>query len=539
VLRYPAMPGQAGSLSSTITLADDGREGYLSRMKEIRRILVANRGEIAVRIIRACRDLDIEAVAVYSDVDREALHVRLANRAYRLGPAAASESYLRTDRLISIAIESGADAVHPGYGFLAETPDFARAVDDAGLTFIGPRPEVMAAVGDKNRAREIAREVGVPTVPGSPGPVESADAALAIAEQLGYPVMLKAVAGGGGKGMRQVGDPDEMGSAFRAAASEAASSFGNEHVYLEKTILQPRHIEIQVLCDEHGNRIHLGERECSLQRRHQKVVEEAPSPALDDDLRNRMGEAALAIAARADYTNAGTVEFLLDTEGRFYFIEVNARLQVEHAVTEMVTGIDLVTAQIAIAGGQELPWKQSDVRVRGHAIECRIYAEDPSNNFAPAPGLIEGLRVPGGPGVRDDSALYEGYKVPIFYDPMISKLIVWGPDRPVALNRMQRALQEYKIVGISTTIPLFQQIMQDPAFVEGTFDTGYLDRLLGDSVPLGPPHKRHPELVEIAAISAALHTFRREEARAFQLRSSESTGWKVAGRERGLRGLPR
>lgn len=508
-------------------------------MKEIRRILVANRGEIAVRIIRACRDLGIEAVAVYSDADREALHVRLANRAYRLGPAAASESYLRIDRLTSIAIEAGADAVHPGYGFLAETPDFASAIREAGLTFIGPRPEVMAAVGDKNRAREIAREVGVPTVPGSPGAVESADTAIVIAEQLGYPVMLKAVAGGGGKGMRQVVGPDEMGSALRAAASEAASSFGNERLYLEKVILQPRHIEVQVLCDEHGNRIHLGERECSLQRRHQKVVEEAPSPALDDDLRYTMGKAALAIAARADYTSAGTVEFLLDPEGNFYFIEVNARLQVEHAVTEMVTGIDLVAAQIAIAQGQELPWIQEDVHVRGHAIECRIYAEDPSNDFSPVPGLIEGLRAPGGPGVRNDSALYEGYEVPIFYDPMIAKLIAWGPDRPAALNRMRRALQEYRIVGISTTIPLFQRILQDPAFIEGTFDTGYLDGLLGDSAAHGLRHERHSELVDIAAISAALHTFRREEERAFQIRSSGPSGWKAAGRERGLRGPPR
>ena len=420
------------------------------------------------------------------------------------------------------------------------TPDFARAVNEAGLTFIGPRPGVMAAVGDKNRAREIAREVDVPTVPGSPGPIDGADAALAVAEQLGYPVMLKAVAGGGGKGMRQVRGPEEMESALRAAASEAASSFGNEHVYLEKTILQPRHVEIQVLCDEHGNRIHLGERECSLQRRHQKVVEEAPSPALDKDLRNRMGKAALAIAARADYTNAGTVEFLLDTEGNFYFIEVNARLQVEHAVTEMVTGIDLVAAQIAIAGGLKLPWRQSDVHVRGHAIECRIYAEDPSNGFAPAPGLIEALRVPGGPGVRDDSALYEGYEVPIFYDPMISKLIAWGPDRSVALEPhaagVARSTRSSASRQRSRSSSTSCRIL---AFIEGAFDTGYLDRLLGDSVALGPRHERHAELVEIAAICAALHTFRREEARAFQLRNNESTGWKAAGRERGLRGPSR
>ncbi|HJO03193.1 MAG TPA: acetyl-CoA carboxylase biotin carboxylase subunit [Acidobacteriota bacterium] len=508
-------------------------------MKEIRRILVANRGEIAVRIIRACRDLGIEAVAVYSDADREALHVRLANRAYRLGPAAASESYLRIDRLTAIALQADVDAVHPGYGFLAENPDFARAVGDAGLTFIGPRPEVMAAVGDKNRARQIARDVGAPTVPGSSGPLESAADAGAVAEQLGYPVMLKAVAGGGGKGMRRVTGPDEMDAAFRAATSEATSSFGDGRVYVERVIVRPRHIEIQVLCDEHGNRIHLGERECSLQRRHQKVVEEAPSPALDDGLRGRMGEAALAIADKAGYTNAGTVEFLLDPDGNFYFIEVNARLQVEHAVTEMVTGIDLVAAQIAIARGALLPWEQSDVRARGHAIECRIYAEDPENGFAPAPGVIESLRLPGGPGVRDDSALYEGYEVPIFYDPMISKLITWGSDRPAAVRRMRRALQEYKVVGISTTIPLFQRIMQERSFNEGIFDTGYLDELLGDSSPLSPRHRRYAELVDIASLSAALHAFRREEARVFQVLNGRSSAWKMAGRERGLRRVRR
>ena len=521
-----------------ITLADDGRERYLARMKEIQRILVANRGEIAVRIIRACRDLGIETVAVYSDADREALHVRLANRAYRLGPAAASESYLHIDQLTAIAIDADVDAVHPGYGFLAENPQFARSVVDAGLIFIGPSPGVMAAVGDKNHAREIAREVNVPTVPGSPGPVENTATALAVAEQLGYPVMLKAVAGGGGKGMRQVAEPDEMESALRTTASEATSSFADGRVYIEKLILQPRHVEIQILCDEHGNRIHLGERECSLQRRHQKVVEEAPSPALDDRLRGLMSKAALAIAAKTDYTSAGTVEFLLDPEGNFYFIEVNARLQVEHAVTEMVTGIDLVAAQIAIAGGKELPWTQSEVSVNGHAIECRIYAEDPSNNFAPSPGLIEGLRTPGGPGVRNDSALYEGYEVPIFYDPMISKLITWGPDRPSALSRMCRALQEYKVVGIPTTIPLFQYIMQERSFIDGTYDTGYLDDLLDSSSLLRPKHRRYAELVDIAAISAALHIFQREEDRAFQIHDGKSSAWKTAGRERGLRGIP-
>ena len=503
-------------------------------MAKIKRILVANRGEIAVRIIRACRDLGIEAVAVYSDADREALHVRYATRAYRLGPAPAAESYLRIDRLLEAADASGADAVHPGYGFLAENADFARAVIDAGLTFIGPSPNVMESVGDKNRARKIALAAGAPTVPGSAEPVENADAAMDIAAELGYPVMIKAVAGGGGKGMRRVDDPADIEPALRSASSEAKSAFGDGRVYIEKAILNPRHVEIQILCDEHGNRIHLGERECSLQRRHQKVLEESPSPVLSDELRERMGTAALAIAAQAEYTNAGTVEFLLDEKLDFYFIEVNARLQVEHAVTEMVTGIDLVTAQIAVAEGKPLPWRQEDIRMRGAAIECRIYAEDPANGFSPCPGVVEGLRVPGGPGIRDDSALYEGYEVPIHYDPMISKLIAWGPDRATALSRMRRALQEYKVVGIATTIPLFQRIIEDPAFIAGDYDTGYIDNLLQDGV-LGPGHDRHDEIDDVAALAAALHTFLREEARAFQIRNGTGSAWKNAGRDSSLR----
>ncbi len=503
-------------------------------MAKIKRILVANRGEIAVRIIRACRDLGVEAVAVYSDADREALHVRYASRAYRLGPAPAAESYLRIDRLLEVAAESGADAVHPGYGFLAENGDFARAVIDAGLTFIGPSPDVMESAGDKNRARQIAVAAGAPTVPGSPQPVEDAATASEIAADLGYPVMLKAVAGGGGKGMRRVDDPADIESSLRSASSEANSAFGDGRVYIEKAIINPRHVEIQILCDEHGNRIHLGERECSLQRRHQKVVEESPSPILSDDLRERMGVAALAIATEAGYTNAGTVEFLLDEKHDFYFIEVNARLQVEHAVTEMVTGIDLVAAQIWVAEGNPLPWKQEDVRLRGAAIECRIYAEDPANGFSPCPGLVEGLRVPGGPGIRDDSALYEGYEVPIYYDPMISKLVAWGPDRQTALSRMRRALQEYKVVGIATTIPLFQRIIEDPAFIAGDFNTGYLDELLQDGA-LGPDHDRHAEIDDIAAIAAALHTFLREESRAFQIRGGATSAWKISGRNSSLR----
>jgi acetyl-CoA carboxylase biotin carboxylase subunit len=500
---------------------------------------VANRGEIAVRVIRACRDLGIESVAVYSDADREALHVRYANRAYRLGPASASESYLRVDRLLDIAAEADVDAVHPGYGFLSENPTFARAVAEAGMIFIGPSAEVMAAVGDKNEARAIARRAGAPTVPGSPEPVADADAARSIAAELGYPVMLKAVAGGGGKGMRLVHAEEEVVSAFRAATSEATSAFGDGRVYVEKAIVNPRHVEIQILCDERGNRIHLGERECSLQRRHQKVVEESPSPVLDEELRERMGAAALAIAEEAGYTNAGTVEFLLDNDRNFYFIEVNARLQVEHPVTEIVTGTDLVAAQIAIAEGKPLPWKQEDIVLRGHAIECRIYAEDPAAGFAPSPGVIEGLRVPGGPGVRDDSALYEGYEVPIYYDPMISKLLTWGADREAAIRRMRRALKEMKVIGIATTIPLFQRIMDDADFIAGDFDTGYLDRLLSDPDAVGAASERDDQVLEVAAIAAALHTFLREEAKSFQMRPSQRSKWKEAGRNAALRSFSR
>lgn len=508
-------------------------------MPDIRRILVANRGEIAVRVIRACRDLGIDSVAVFSDADREALHVRYATSAYRLGPAAASDSYLRIDKVLEAAEASGADAVHPGYGFLSENPEFARAVRDAGLIFVGPEADVMASVGDKNEARRIAAEAGAPTVPGSPGPLDSAEEARAMAAELGYPVMLKAVAGGGGKGMRRVTEPGEIASAFRGAASEAKSAFGDGRVYLEKVIERPRHVEIQILCDEHGNRIHLGERECSLQRRHQKVVEESPSPVVDAQMRERMGEAALAIAEHAGYTNAGTVEFLVDEERNFYFIEVNARLQVEHPVTEMVTGVDLVAAQIAVAEGRPLEWSQQDVQMRGHAIECRLYAEDPAAGFAPSPGVVEGLRVPGGPGVRDDSGLYEGWEVPIHYDPMISKLITWGPDRESAICRMRRALREYKVVGISTTIPLFQRIMDDPAFRTGEFDTSYLDRLLAEPDALAPEEARADQIRDAAAITAALHTFLREEARAFQIRASGASAWKEAGRRAALREFSR
>ncbi|MFQ5744180.1 MAG: acetyl/propionyl/methylcrotonyl-CoA carboxylase subunit alpha [Acidobacteriota bacterium] len=506
-------------------------------MGKIRRILVANRGEIAVRIIRACRDLGLQSVTVYSEVDRDALHVRYADFSYPLGAAPASESYLSIDRILAAAADSGADAIHPGYGFLAENPEFARRCADAGFTFIGPPPECMALVGDKAAARKVAADADVPVVPGSPTPVADVDAALEVAREIGYPLMLKAAAGGGGKGLRRVASEKEMASAFRTASSEAASAFGDGRLYVEKAIEAPRHIEIQILADLYGNRIHLAERECSLQRRHQKVLEEAPSPIVDDSLRAEMGSAALAVAEAAGYANAGTVEFLVDSDRRFYFIEVNARLQVEHPVTEMLTGVDLVAQQIELAEGQRLSLRQVDLRLRGHAIECRIYAEDPERGFAPSPGIVETLRLPGGPGVRDDSCLFKGCEVPIHYDPIVGKLIAWGPDRAAAIRRMRRALQEYKVGGIATTIPLFLRVLAEPEFLAGRFDTGYLDRLLGRRVGSGRvdetggrPRAAHDEaqIAEVARLAAALHVYLREEERAFRQPSSSS--WKRHGR---------
>ena len=502
----------------------------------IRRILVANRGEIAVRVIRACRDLGLESVAIFSEADREALHTRFATFAYPVGPAPAIESYLNIERVLAVAREAGADAVHPGYGFLSENPEFARRCEEAGLTFIGPTADCMALVGDKARARQAAIAAGVPVVPGTPEPVESADEARRVAAELGYPIMIKAAAGGGGKGMRLVASEEEVARALDTAASEARSAFGDGRVYIEKAIVAPRHIEIQILADQHGNQVYLGERECTLQRRHQKVLEEAPSPIMDEELRRRMGEAALAVAAESGYSNAGTVEFLVDAERAFYFIEVNARLQVEHPVTELLTGVDLVAAQIALAEGAELALTQDDVRLHGHVIECRIYAEDPDRDFAPSPGTVEALRIPGGPGIRDDSCLFEGCEVPVHYDPIVGKLIAWGADRAAAIRRLQRALAEYKIRGIATTIPLFQRVLADPEFRRAEFDTGYLDRLLGNA-PLGAEAPHDDEaVVEAARLAAALHVFVCEEERVYRPPSTVASPWKLAGRAAQLDG---
>jgi acetyl-CoA carboxylase biotin carboxylase subunit len=440
-----------------------------------KKILIANRGEIACRVIRACREMGIATVAVYSDADRDALHVRMADEAYHIGPPPSADSYLRADRIIDAAKRSGAEAIHPGYGFLSENAEFVRRVTEAGITFIGPPPEAMEAMGGKITARRIAVEAGVPIVPGTNDPIASAEEAARIAGEIGYPVMLKASAGGGGKGMRLVGDEVELKSALDAARSEALSSFGDESVFIEKAVVRPRHIEIQVFSDKHGNHVHLGERECSIQRRHQKVIEEAPSPINSAELRERMGACAVMVAKAVGYVGAGTVEFLVsDVDRSFYFLEMNTRLQVEHPVTELVTGIDLVREQIRVAWGDELSFRQSDIRINGHAIECRVYAEDPDQNFMPSPGRILRLRVPSGPGVRDDGGVYEGGEVSIYYDPMISKFAVHGKDRTEAIERMRRALAEYRVDGIKTTLQFFRDVMEDPVFVAGNLDTSFI-----------------------------------------------------------------
>jgi len=443
-----------------------------------KKILIANRGEIAVRVIRACHELGIAAVAIYSDVDRTSLHVRKADEAYPIGPAAAKESYLNIEKIMDVAKRAGADAIHPGYGFLSENANFARACAEAGVKFIGPTAAAMDAMGSKTRARQSMEKAKVPTVPGTSRGLESFEQAKEVAERIGYPIMLKAAAGGGGKGMRLVHAPADLKSALDGARSEAERAFGDGEVYVEKAIINPRHIEMQLLADEHGNTVYLGERECSLQRRHQKVIEEAPSAVVDPDMRRRMGEVAVRVAQAADYTNAGTVEFLVDQEKNFYFLEMNTRLQVEHPVTELVTGLDLVHLQIRIANGERLPFVQEEVQIRGHAIECRIYAEDPDNNYLPSPGKITLLLLPSGPGIRRDSGMYEGWTIPMEYDPLLAKLIGYGTDREMAISRLTRALNEYFVGGIKTNISLFRRILNDPEFHAARIDTGFLDRML-------------------------------------------------------------
>lgn len=448
-----------------------------------KKLLIANRGEIAVRILRACRELGITGVAVYSDVDRASLHVRMADEAYPIGPASSRESYLRIDKLIDVARRAGCDALHPGYGFLAENPELPRACAEAGVTFIGPSAQAMERLGSKTAARELAFRAGVPMVPGVREPIPQLDAARRIADEIGYPILLKAVAGGGGKGMRVVASANELPAAWRDAASEALNAFGDDRVYIEKYLERPRHIEMQILADSHGNVVYLGERECSVQRRHQKVIEEAPSPFMTPELRRAMGEAAVRLAHEAGYTNAGTAEFLVDAGRNFYFLEVNTRLQVEHPVTEAVTGLDLVKLQLCVAVGEPLRMAQKDVSLRGHAMECRIYAEDPENHFFPWPGQITLWRTPHGPGIRLDEGVYEGWTVPGEYDPLLAKLIAWGADRGETLARLGRALEELTIAGIRTNTVLFQKILSDPDFKCGAIHTRWLDEHLASLLP--------------------------------------------------------
>jgi acetyl-CoA carboxylase biotin carboxylase subunit len=504
----------------------------------VKKVLIANRGEIAIRVIRACREMGLSPVAVYSECDRTALHVRFADEAYPIGPSAPRDSYLRIDRIIDAARRAGADAVHPGYGFLAENEQFAAAVQDAGLTFIGPSPEVIALMGSKTAARAAAQRAGVAVVPGAAGGdgLVAADASeadiLRLADEIGFPLLVKAVSGGGGKGMRTVAERADLPGAIATARSEAMSAFGDAAVYFERSLERTRHIEVQVLGDQHGTVLPFVERECSIQRRHQKVVEETPSPAVSPDLRRAMTSAAAAVARSVGYTNAGTIEFLLDERGAFYFLEMNTRLQVEHPITEMVTGVDLVRWQIRIARGERLELEAERLLVPdGHAIECRIYAEDPDQQFLPSPGRIVDLHAPSGPGVRNDSGIEAGLDVPIFYDPMISKLVAWAENRPAAIARMRRALEEYRIAGIKTTLPFFAWLLDQPAFAAGRFHTTYLDEELKarDGRRFVEPT---PEAEDVAAIAAVLHAVL-SQAR------TENGGkiigrWKAQARSEGL-----
>jgi len=494
-----------------------------------KKVLIANRGEIAVRIIRACRELGIGTVAVFSEADRDALHVRFADEAYLLGPAPARESYLRMDKILEIARKSGADGIHPGYGFLAEREDFAEQCAELGIKFIGPKASAIAAMGDKAVARATVIKAGVPVVPGTEDVGNLTDEQLlAKAPQIGFPLLIKATAGGGGKGMREVRSLDEMPGLLASARREAEASFGDGNVYLEKLVEGARHIEFQILADTHGNVIHLGERECSIQRRHQKLLEEAPSPFMSEELRAQMGSVAVRAAQAVDYTNAGTIEFLVDKDENFYFLEMNTRLQVEHPVTETVTGVDIVAEQLRIARGRQLSYTQDQIRINGHAIECRINAEDPFNGFIPSTGRITHSLLPTGPGVRVDTGVYPGFEITPFYDPMIAKLIVWGETRAQAILRMRRALEEYRIVGVRTNIPFHQTLMDSHRFMGGQFDTRFVeDRFsLEDAAGAGETS------AEIAAILATLVAHQESERSAHIVRRGErdTSNWKWVGR---------
>jgi acetyl-CoA carboxylase biotin carboxylase subunit len=501
----------------------------------LRKILIANRGEIAVRIVRACRDLGLSSVAVYSEHDRTALHVRMADEAVAIGPSPPADSYLRIDRIIAAAVATSADAVHPGYGFLAENPALADACVANGLTFIGPPGPVMALLGSKTAARRAARDAGLPLVPGTLDPldVQATEAEIVrAAGEVGYPLMVKAVEGGGGKGMRLVHREDELLGAVQSCRSEAMGSFGDDAVYMERWIARPRHVEVQVLGDQHGTMRAFVERECSIQRRHQKLIEETPSPSVTPQLREALLEAAVRLASSVGYVNAGTVEFLLDAGGRFYFLEMNTRLQVEHGVTEMVTGIDLVEWQIRIARGEALTLDPGRlVAPRGHAIECRISAEDPDAGFLPSPGRIDAIDVPSGPGIRADSGVEAGAEIPVYYDPLLSKLMVWGADRAQALSRMRRALREYHVSGVRTTVPFFRWLLHQDAFEMGDFHTGTVDTVLQERRGEGFA-ERDPSLAEVALMATALDLAMRSRHAA----SSQVSAWAAAARREGLRG---
>ena len=494
--------------------------------------LIANRGEIAVRIIRACREVGYPTVAVYSEADRAALHVQYADQAMPIGPAPSRESYLRIDNILEAAKKTGAEAVHPGYGFLAENAGFARACRDAGLIFIGPSPESIEAMGSKTESRRRMQEAGVPVVPGLTEAVKSYGEIEAFAKSAGFPIMIKASAGGGGKGMRLVERADDLQSAYERVTSEAESFFGDGSVYAEKFVPSPRHIEVQILGDQYGNLVHFGERECTLQRRHQKVVEECPSPVVDSELRERLGAMAVKAAAAVGYYSAGTVECLMAPNRDFYFLEMNTRLQVEHPVTEMVWGVDLVKEQLRIAQGEKLTYRQDQLAPRGHAIECRIYAEDPSRKFAPSPGLIRYINLPQGPGVRNENGVYAGYTVPVHYDPMLSKLVCHAATRDEAIARTRRALTEYRVEGIDTTIPFFTFIMNHPDFAAANFDTSFIDRLLAENdFTRG---QASDDVLDAAIVTAALMAF--EGSQRVQIPEGRDSAWKRAGRMEAVRG---
>lgn len=495
-----------------------------------KKVLVANRGEIAVRILRACRELGIPTVAVYSEADRNALHVRYADEAYLLGPAPSRESYLRSDKIIDAARSCGADAIHPGYGFLAEREAFAGACAEAGITFIGPRASSIAAMGDKLVARQTVTSAGVPVVPGTEGTASLSDEELlARAPKIGFPLLVKASAGGGGKGMREIGSLEEMPQLLAAARREAESAFGDGNVYLEKLLVGARHIEIQILADQHGHVIHLGERDCSIQRRHQKLIEESPSPIMDDELRSQMGSVAVRAAQAVQYVSAGTIEFLVDKDKRFYFLEMNTRLQVEHPVTELVTGIDIVAEQIRIARGRQLSYSQADITLRGHAIECRINAEDPFSGFMPSTGRIRHALLPTGPGVRVDTGVYPGFEITPYYDPMIAKLIVWGETRGQAILRMRRALEEYRLVGVRTNIPFHQMMMDSHRFMGGQYDTRFVEERFAMPSSVSETSEFDPQT---AAVFATLVQHQQtQRAGSFVMRNErDASNWKWLGR---------